>query len=143
MYSVDLSRFAPLSRWTSSALFRSPGNGPALGGGDETGVWFVDVLRLPHPFRFSLAHEPQEEKYAPALARAFVRSGACVFPVILSVLLPDVRRPRLTFICGLWHLAFGLLLAPQLFSRSSLFFLSLSLGFAHGFDVRPKLIVGC
>jgi hypothetical protein len=56
--------------------------GPALGGGEERGVL------LPHPLRFSLAHVPQEEKYAPALldaacrfAWACERSGPCGFPV--------------------------------------------------------------
>jgi hypothetical protein len=48
----------------SSALLRS------LGGGEDTGVF------VPHPFLFSLAQVPQLEKYAPALAFAFERSGA-------------------------------------------------------------------
>jgi hypothetical protein len=43
---------------------------------------------FPHPLRFSLAHVPQEEKYAPAdldaaerLAWAWERSGAGGFPI--------------------------------------------------------------
>jgi len=55
---------ASFSRLKSSALLRS------LGGGEDTGVF------VPHPFLFSLAQVPQLEKYAPALAFAFERSGA-------------------------------------------------------------------
>lgn len=52
----------------------SPGNGPALGGGDDTGV-----LGALHPFLFSLAQVPQDEKYAPARVLA-----ACIFACALE-----------------------------------------------------------
>lgn len=48
---------------------------------------------------------------------------------------------RPTFTCWLWDFALLLLLEPQLFCRSSLLFLSLSLGLSHGLDVRPQFVV--
>lgn len=72
---------ALFSLLNSSARFKSGERGPALGGGVDDGVL------LPQPLRFSLAHVPHEEKYAPAdleaalrLAWAWERSGACALP---------------------------------------------------------------
>lgn len=45
------------SSLNTSALFISPGIGPALGGGEDTGV-----LGAPQPFLFSLAHVPHEDR---------------------------------------------------------------------------------
>jgi hypothetical protein len=51
------------SRRKSSARLMSLGSGPALVGGGDTGTCVADVLRdAPQPLRFSLAHEPHDEK---------------------------------------------------------------------------------
>jgi hypothetical protein len=54
--SVSSPTVSSLSCLNASARLRSPGIGPALGGGLEMGVLF------PQPLRFSLAQVPHEEK---------------------------------------------------------------------------------
>ena len=46
----------------------------------------VSVPPLPHPFLFSDAQFPQELKYAPAFACAWVRSGALALSAAVSIL---------------------------------------------------------
>jgi hypothetical protein len=65
--TTDLGRSAsskpPLSRRKSSARLMSLGSGPALDSGGLTGACVADVLRdAAQPLRFSLAHEPHEER---------------------------------------------------------------------------------
>ena len=75
------SSILPLSRRKSSARLMSLGSGPALVGGGDTDTCVADVLRdAAQPLRFSLAHEPHDERYALARVGAAGASGVGDLP---------------------------------------------------------------